>query len=184
MNCPCDLTNRYLDASDVALRLERACHLDTEVNVHRLIPTFWVVIQKQVVAGFQFASSFQKRPHLIESRLPCSGNISDGHRSPDCCHQLCFCSLHHNIIFHGHDPSRTRTQPIASAWEAWSICPKGPHATAHQEKARMLRVADIGYFVLQAVDVKRQMTPSSASRSTSLWLRPSSSVSTYMLSSP
>ena len=26
-------------------------------------------------------------------------------------------------------------QPIASAWEAWSICPKGPHAIAHQEKS-------------------------------------------------
>jgi len=75
-------------------------------------------------------------------------------------------------------------QPIASAWEAWSICPKGPHAIAHQEKARMPRVADVGYFVLQAVDVERQMTPSSASRSTSLGLWPSSSVSTYMLSSP
>jgi len=38
--------------------------------------------------------------------------------------------------------------------------------------------------VLRSVDVERQMTPSSASRSTSLGLRPSSSVSTHILSSP
>jgi hypothetical protein len=88
MDCPCDLTSRRLDASDVALRFERAHHLHSEVDIHRLIPTFWVVVEEQVVSGFQFASSFQKRPHLIESRFPCSGDIADWHRVPDCCHQL------------------------------------------------------------------------------------------------
>ena len=46
MNCLCDFTNRRLDASDVAFPFERARHLDTEVDVHRLISTFWVVIEE------------------------------------------------------------------------------------------------------------------------------------------
>ena len=93
MNCPCDLTSRRLDALDVALPLERARHLDTKVDIHRLIPTFRVVIEEQVVSRVQFAIRFLARPHLIERRLPCSGDIADGHRGPDCCHQLCLRSF-------------------------------------------------------------------------------------------
>jgi hypothetical protein len=105
MNCPRDLTSWGLDASDVGLPLERARHLDTEVDVHSRIPRFWVVIEEQVVYRVQFVSRSQKCPHLIESRLSCSADIADGHCGPDCCHQLCLRSLHHNIMFHGHGPS-------------------------------------------------------------------------------
>src|SRR6267143_6177317 len=104
MNRPCDLTSRGLDASDLAPRFEPARHLDTEVDVHSLIPTYWVVIEEQVVSGIQFASRFQKRPHLIESRLPYSGDIADGHFGPDCCHQLCLRSLHQHHIYSARSP--------------------------------------------------------------------------------
>ena len=65
MNCSCDLTGWRLDASDVTLRLERARHLDTEVDVHCLITTFRVVIEEQIVSRAQLAIGFQERPHLI-----------------------------------------------------------------------------------------------------------------------
>ena len=89
MNGPCDLTSWRLDASDIALPFERAPHLDTEVDVHRLIPTVRVVIEKQVMSRGQFATLFQERPHLVERWLPCSGDLADGHSSPDCCYRLC-----------------------------------------------------------------------------------------------
>src|ERR1700686_649707 len=98
MNRPCDLPSRRLDASDAALPFEREGDLDTKVDMHRLVPTFGVVIEEQVVSGAQFAVRLQERPHLIERRLPCSSDTADGHRSPDCCHELCLCSFHHNII--------------------------------------------------------------------------------------
>jgi len=65
MNCSCDLTGWRLDASDVTLRLERARHLDTEVDVHCLIATFRVVIEEQIVSRAQLAIGFQERSHLI-----------------------------------------------------------------------------------------------------------------------
>src|SRR6266700_7354868 len=117
MNCPCDLTSRRLYALDVALPFERARHLDTEVDIHRLIPTFWVVIEEQVVSGAQLAIRFQVRPHLIERRLPCSGDIADGHCSSDCCHQLCLRSFHHNIVFHWHGPSSQPSKSYAFAFK-------------------------------------------------------------------
>src|SRR6516164_7521023 len=119
MNCPCDLTSRRLDASDVALPFERAFHLDTEVDIHRLVPTFWVVIEEQVVSGAQFAIRFQERPHSIERPLPYSGDIADGHRGPDCCHQLCLRSFHHNIVFHGHGPSARARRSTAFSISPW-----------------------------------------------------------------
>src|ERR1700732_4622424 len=105
MNGPCDLTSWRLDASDLAVAFEWTRHLDTKVDIHRLVPTFWVVIKEQIVSRTQSAIRLQERPHLIERRLPCSGDIADGHRSPGCCHQLCLCSFHHNIIIHRLGPS-------------------------------------------------------------------------------
>ena len=70
MNCLCDLPNRRLDASDIAHPLERVRHLDSEVDVHGVVPVFRMVIQEQVVSRAHSASHFQERPHLIERRLP------------------------------------------------------------------------------------------------------------------
>src|ERR1700730_5718683 len=105
MNGPCDLTSWRLDASDLAVAFEWTRHLDTTVDIHRLVPTLRVVIKEQIVSGTQSAIRLQERPHLIERRLPCSGDIADGDRSPDCRHQLCLCSFHHNIIIHRLCPS-------------------------------------------------------------------------------
>src|ERR1700730_8780248 len=105
MNGPCDLTSWRLDASDLALAFEWTRHLDAKVDVHRLVPTFWVVIKEQIVSRTQSAVRLQERPHLIERRLPCSGDIADGHRGPACCHHPCLRSFHHNIIIHRLGPS-------------------------------------------------------------------------------
>jgi hypothetical protein len=102
MNCSRDLASRRLDAPDVALPFERARYLDTEVDVHWLIPAFCVVIEEQVMSRAQFAIRFQESPCLIERWFPCSGDISDRHSGPDRCHQLCLCSFHHNFVFHWH----------------------------------------------------------------------------------
>jgi hypothetical protein len=116
MNRPCDLTSRRLDALDIALPFERARHLDAEVDIHRLIPAFCVVMQEQVVSRAQSAILSQKGPHLIERRLPCSGDAADSHFGPDCCHQLCLPSFHHNVVVHGHGPSRRERQSTASTY--------------------------------------------------------------------
>src|SRR5580692_3610956 len=76
MNGPCDLTSWRLDASDLALAFEWTRHLDTKVDIHRLVPTFWVVIKEQIVSRTQSAIRLQERPHLIERRLPCSGDTA------------------------------------------------------------------------------------------------------------
>src|ERR1700731_177777 len=110
MNGPCDLTSWRLDASDLALAFEWTRHLDAKVDIHRLVPTFWVVIKEQIVSRTQSAIRLQERPHLIERRLPCSGDTADGHRGPDCCHRLCLCSFHRNIIIHRLGPSAEHAQ--------------------------------------------------------------------------
>src|ERR1700730_8685940 len=117
MNCRSDLTSRRLDASDVALPFERTRDLDNEVDIHCLIPALWVVIEEQVVSRVQFAAlRFQQRPHLIERRLPCSGDIAEGYRDPDRCHQAGLRSFHHNIILHEHGPPARDRRSTASAY--------------------------------------------------------------------
>jgi hypothetical protein len=97
MNGPYDLTSRRLYASDRALAFafERVRHLDTKVDIHCVISTFRVVIEEQIVSGAQFAIRLQERPHLIERRPPCSGDIADGHCGTDCRHQLWLRCFHH-----------------------------------------------------------------------------------------
>ena len=67
MNCLCDLTNRRLDASDVAIPFELVLHLDTEVDVHRIISTFWVVIEEQVVSSGPNPLFVFKNAHTLSS---------------------------------------------------------------------------------------------------------------------
>jgi hypothetical protein len=72
------LSRRRRDTSDVALRFERAHHLDTEVDIHRFMSMRRVMIEEQVVSGVQLAARLQERPYAIERRLPCSGDITEG----------------------------------------------------------------------------------------------------------
>jgi hypothetical protein len=82
-----------------------------------------------VVFRMDLATPNIERPHLVERWLPCSGDLADGHSSPDCCYQLCLRSFHDNLVFHGQGPFARERQSTASADRHGNFAPaRNPEA--------------------------------------------------------
>ena len=95
-----DFSSWSLNTLDVALPVEREGYLDTEVDEHRVIATFRVVIEKPVVPRAQFLSSSQESPDLIKSRLPGSGDITDRTEVRTAATSSRAGSFNHHFVFH------------------------------------------------------------------------------------